>query len=360
MSILKIGMFFIPLYMWNLKSEVLEFEAMNSILIIYTGGTIGMKFDPETGALKPFNFEQVEQEVPELKKFDYRIDTISLQAIDSSEIQSQHWVRIASTIRDSYEKYDGFVVLHGTDTMAYTASALSFMLENLAKPVVLTGSQLPIGMIRTDGKENLISAIEIAASNRVAEVCIFFENELLRGNRTSKYNAEHFRAFRSDNYPALAQAGIHITYNEELLLQPTGKPLQLHTALDTNIAVLRIFPGMTRAYVESILSIAGLRAVVLQTYGSGNAPTMSWFLSALQAAISKGVIALNVSQCHTGMVDMATYEAGRRLMQVGVLSGYDSTTEAALAKLMFLLGRHSSVEEVKKVLGISLCGEISV
>jgi L-asparaginase len=230
----------------------------------------------------------------------------------------------------------------------------------LGKPVVLTGSQLPIGMIRTDGKENLISAIEIAASGHVPEVCIFFENELLRGNRTSKYNAEHFRAFRSDNYPPLAQAGIHVAYNDELILKPTGKPLVLHKNMDTSIAVLRIFPGMTKAYVESLLSMEGLRAVVLQTYGSGNAPTAAWFLDALQAAIGRGVVLLNVSQCHTGTVDMTTYEAGRRLMQVGVLSGYDSTTEAALAKLMFLLACHDRVEEVKKALNVSLRGEISV
>lgn len=338
----------------------MESEPVKSILIIYTGGTIGMKLDPETGALKPFNFEQVEQEVPELKKFAYDIDSVSLTPIDSSEIQPQHWVHIAEIICDSYEKYDGFVVLHGTDTMAYTASALSFMLENLAKPVVLTGSQLPIGMIRTDGKENLISAIEIAASGRVPEVCIFFENELLRGNRTSKYNAEHFRAFRSDNYPPLAQAGIHITYNEELILKPTGKPLALHKKLDANIAVLRIFPGMTKAYVESMLNMKGLRAVVLQTYGSGNAPSMSWFLELLQSAVNKEIILLNISQCNTGTVDMSTYEAGRRLMQAGVLSGYDSTTEAALAKLMYLLGRYDKVEEVKKALSVSLRGEISI
>ncbi len=333
---------------------------MTSILIIYTGGTIGMKLDPETGALKPFNFEQVEQEVPELKKFSYAIDTISLHPIDSSEIQPQHWLQMAEIIVESYDRYNGFVLLHGTDTMAYTASALSFMLENLGKPVVLTGSQLPIGMIRTDGKENLISAIEIAAAGHVPEVCIFFENELLRGNRTSKYNAEHFRAFRSDNFPPLAQAGIHITYHDELILKATEKPLRMHPKMDTNVAVLRVFPGMTQAYVESILSIKGLRAVVLETYGSGNAPGLPWFLDLLCGAVDRGLVLLNVSQCHTGMVDMATYEAGRRLMQVGVQSGYDSTTEAALAKLMFLLGRYDNAGEVKKELALSLRGEISI
>ncbi len=339
---------------------------MTSILIIYTGGTIGMKLDPDTGSLKPFNFEQVEQEVPELKKFAYAIDTISFTPIDSSDIQPHSWLQMVDIITEQYDKYDGFVVLHGTDTMAYTASALSFMLENLSKPVVLTGSQLPIGMIRTDGKENLISAIEIAASKHsdgsacVPEVCIFFENELLRGNRTSKYNAEHFRAFRSDNFPPLAQAGIHIAYNEDVILRPTDKPLQRHTYLDTNVAVLRIFPGMSQAYVNSVLNIQGLRGVVLETYGSGNAPSLPWFLDALKNAINRGIAIMNVSQCHTGTVDMSAYEVGRKLMQIGVISGYDSTTETALAKLMFLLGHYSSVEDVKKGLSMSLRGEISI
>jgi L-asparaginase len=317
-----------------------------------------MKFDPETGALKPFNFVHIEQEVPELKKFAYTIEAVSLpQPIDSSEIQPQHWQQIAEIIFDTYDKYDGFVVLHGTDTMAYTASALSFMLENLGKTVVLTGSQLPIGVIRTDGKENLISAIEIAASGRVPEVCIFFKNELLRGNRTSKCNVEHFHAFSSDNYPPLAQAGVHIAYNEGFILPLTSKPLRLHKQLDTNVAILRIFPGMTQAYVESILRIKGLRAVVLQTYGSGNAPTLPWFLALLRNAVNKGIVVLNISQCNTGMVKMTTYDAGRKLMETGVISGYDSTMEAALTKLMYLLGQCNNADDVKKLLAVSLRGE---
>ncbi|MDR3328522.1 MAG: asparaginase [Prevotellaceae bacterium] len=337
----------------------------HAILIIYTGGTIGMKLDPATGALQPFNFEQVEQEVPELRKFAFRIDTLSLTPIDSSEVNPDVWVQLATTIAAHYEAYDGFVVLHGTDTMAYTASALSFMLENLGKPVVLTGSQLPIGMIRTDGKENLISAIEVAAAKRldglahVPEVCIFFGNELLRGNRTTKYNADHFQAFRSANYPSLAKAGIHIAYNEKHIAEHTEKPLKLHGALDANIAILKIFPGMTEAYAQSILGLHGLRAVIMEAYGSGNAPTPPWFLQLLKETVMRGVIVLNVTQCLAGSVNMNTYEGGRMLLRSGVQSGHDITTEAALAKLMHLAGRRYDNQDIRHYLNMSLRGEIS-
>ncbi|MGL5914354.1 MAG: asparaginase [Bacteroidales bacterium] len=337
-----------------------------SILIIYTGGTIGMKLDPSTGALTPFNFDQIEQEVSELKKFNFQIDTLAYTPIDSSNVEIDTWVQIAHTISENYTKYDGFVVLHGTDTMAYTASALSFMLEGLSKPIVFTGSQIPIGMVRTDGKENLISALEIAAAKlpngaaQVPEVSVFFENELLRGNRTSKYNAEEFRAFRSNNFPPLAHAGIHISYNDKYILPSGNESLQVHTAFDANVAMLPIFPGMLPAYVHNVLNTPHLRAVVLQTYGSGNAPSFTWFLDAIKATVARGIIVLNITQCHTGQVDMLSYEVGRKLSEAGVVSGGDSTTEAALTKLMHLLGQYTEVDKIKQALLQSLRGEISV
>lgn len=340
-----------------------------SILLIYTGGTIGMKQDPDTLALKPFNFNQILEEVPELRKFGCRIDTYSFDpVIDSSDVQPAFWVKLTSLIRDNYEKYDGFVVLHGTDTMSFTASALSFMFENLAKPVVLTGSQLPIGMLRTDGKENLISSIEIASAvgpdghPMVPEVCIYFESQLYRGNRTTKYNAENFRAFRSANYPVLADVGIHIKYNTSLIRYPLdwNAPLHVSQNLDTNVAVLKIFPGITPAVVDAVLNMEGLRGVVLETFGSGNAPTAEWFVGRIKDAVRRGLVVLNVTQCHAGKVDMDAYATGVALKQEGVLSGYDSTTEAALTKMFFVFGQSSSDEKVKKLLQSNLRGEITI
>lgn len=340
-----------------------------SILLIYTGGTIGMKQDPVTSALKPFNFNQILEEVPELKKFGCTIDTMSFDPlIDSSDVQPGFWVKLASLIQENYSGYDGFVVLHGTDTMSFTASALSFMFENLAKPVVLTGSQLPIGMLRTDGKENLISSIEIASAAdaqghpMVPEVCVYFESQLYRGNRTTKYNAENFRAFRSANCPVLADVGIHIKYNTSLIRYPENwdEPLRVSKNLDTNVAVLKIFPGIQPQVMDAILDMEGLRGVVLETFGSGNAPTAEWFVERIKDAVHKGVVVLNVTQCHAGKVDMDAYATGVALKREGVISGFDSTTEAAIAKMFFALGQTSDIKEVKAILEQNLRGEISI
>ena len=339
------------------------------ILLIYTGGTIGMKQDPETLALKPFNFNQILEEVPELKKFGCEIDTYSFDpVIDSSDVQPGFWVTLAEFIQKNYSAYDGFVVLHGTDTMSYTASALSFMFENLSKPVVLTGSQLPIGMLRTDGKENLISSIEIASATdsqghpMVPEVCIYFDTHLYRGNRTTKYNAENFRAFRSANYPVLAEVGIHIKYNVSCIRYPEvwGRPLVVNKELDTGVAVLKIYPGITGNIVDAVVDTPDIRAVIIETFGSGNAPTSKWFVDSIKKAVSKGLIILNVTQCQAGSVDMDAYATGVALKKVGVVSGYDSTFEAALLKLFFLMGHFSDNEDVKLCLGRNLRGEISI
>lgn len=340
----------------------------SSILLIYTGGTIGMKQDPETGALMPFNFNEILLEVPELKKFGCKIDTFSFEPpIDSSDIQTDFWVEIAKLIKKNYKLYDGFVILHGTDTMSYSASALSFMLENLEKPVIFTGSQLPIGMLRTDGKENLISSIEIAAAKDsggraiVPEVCIYFENRLYRGNRTTKYNAEDFRAFRSANYPVLAEIGVHIKYNTSYIRYPQtwNNELSIKTKLGTSVAILKIFPGMSKEMVEPILNIKGLRALILETYGSGNAPTAEWFINLLKNAIAKGLIILNITQCHAGKVDMDAYSTGILLKKIGVIGGYDSTTEASITKLFFILGYTNDTQEIKRMLENNMRGEIS-
>lgn len=336
------------------------------ILIIYTGGTIGMVIDPETNSLVPFDFENVSNHVPELRKFDFQIKSISFEPlVDSSDMNPEIWIQLVTMIEENYSEFDGFVVLHGTDTMAYTASALSFMLHNLQKPVILTGSQLPLGTIRTDGKENLITALEIAAAQKnrqalVPEVCIYFKDKLFRGNRTTKYNAEHFHAFRSDNYQPLAEAGIHIKYNYPYIRYTTlNGTFRVTKKMDTRIALLKIFPGINRDVVRAVLGAPNIKAVVLETYGSGNAPTSKWFLDCIEEAIKKGIIILNVTQCLAGNVEMWRYETGVHMLDLGVISGHDLTTEAAVTKLMFLLANAGSEEEIRTNLNKSLRGEIN-
>lgn len=338
-----------------------------SILIIYTGGTIGMVNDPETGALCPFNFEQIAKAVPEIKEFGFAIDSYTLpEIIDSSDLKPELWTELCQIITKNYDKYCGFVILHGTDTMAYSASALSFMLNNLTKPVVFTGSQLPIGTIRTDGRENLIAALEIAAAELegkaiVPEVCILFGDKLFRGNRTTKINAESFDAFQSFNYPPLAEIGIHIHYNYSAIdYSPKTEPLLAFTDMDTNIAILKIFPGIRPEVIDAIINIPGLKGLILESYGSGNAPTDCRFLDKIQEAAQKGIIIYNVTQCQGGTVEMGRYGTSTNLVKSGITGGYDITTEAAVCKMMYLIGKHTDSNEIKKYLNSAIKGEITV
>lgn len=337
-----------------------------SILIIYTGGTIGMVHDPVTGALVPIDFRHITNHVPELGKFGYNLQSVTFEPVkDSSNIDPDVWVKMAETIEKNYDKYEGFVVLHGTDTMAYSASALSYMLENLGKPVVFTGSQLPIGLLRTDGRENLITAIEIAAGREdgsaiVPEVCIFFDNELTRGNRTTKFSAEHFDAFNSPNYPPLAEVGLHLKYNVNHILHPSKKSkLKVHLKFDNNVAILKLFPGINRNLVQAVINTKGLKAMIIETFGSGNAPTYKWFIDDLKSFIAKGGIIYNVTQCHGGSVEMGLYETSREMLAAGVISGKDITSEASVTKLMHLLGVCKTRKEVIRYLALPLAGEIS-
>lgn len=336
-----------------------------TILLIYTGGTIGMIKDYETGALVAFNFDELLEKIPELRLLDCDIETASLETpIDSSNMNPSYWGEICSIIEKGYDSYDGFVVLHGSDTMSYTSSALSFMLENLSKPVVFTGSQLPIGDLRTDAKENLITAVQVAALQKrniplIREVCLYFEYKLYRANRTTKTSAENFEAFTSPNYPELLTSGVHLTINENDLWKPNRKSLKVHYNLTTEVLLLKMYPGISQCLVEEMLSLVCIKGVVLETFGAGNTTTQKWFTSALKMVLKKGIPVVNVTQCTSGSVIMGDYETSVALKKMGVISGGDITTEAAIAKMMYLLGQNISPKVFKTVFETSLRGELT-
>lgn len=337
---------------------------MNNILVIYTGGTIGMVRDEKTDTFVPFDFQLIAENIPDLKRLDYRLTVHSFSPIiDSSNMTPAVWCEMATLIAENYEKYDGFVILHGSDTMAYSASALSFMLEGLQKPVILSGSQLPIGEIRTDARENLITALELASAKKngnplIHEVCIFFDNKLYRGNRSFKYNSAKFEAFHSPNYPILVESGVHLKYNQEAFLNNEGKDFILHTRIDDSVAVLKLFPGISPSIVSNVLN-SGARSVIMETFGTGNTTTESWFLDLLAEAIQHGINILNISQCKAGSVEMGRYETSTHLSAIGVLNGYDMTFEAAITKLMYLQGEFASQSEVAYWAQQDLRGEMT-
>lgn len=338
---------------------------MTNVLIIYTGGTIGMVTDPETGVLVPFNFDQITDNVPELKRLDYNFTVHSFDPlIDSSNMSPEIYKELVSLIEKNYEKYDGFVILHGSDTMSFTASALSFMIESLDKPIILTGSQLPVNGIRTDAKENLITSLEIAAAkNRgkamVPEVCIYFDYKLFRGNRSFKYNSDKFEAFRSPNYPVLAEAGVYLEFDRHNILKPGEGPVKFHKKLDSAIGVLKLYPGISPHIVKAALC-ADCKAIIMETFGSGNTSTQKWFLDLLRQAIKDGMLILNISQCKVGTVELGRYETSRELKEMGVVSGYDMTFEAAVTKLMYLFGNIKSKKKIAELLETNLRGEMTL
>ena len=337
------------------------------ILLIYTGGTIGMIENTTTKALEPFDFNHLLDNVPKIKMLDFEIDNFQFDVpIDSAEMNPMHWGQMAKVIEDNYEKYDGFVILHGTDTMAYTASALSFMLNNLAKPVIITGSQLPIGEVRTDGEENLITALQVAADRdsdggpMVREVAILFQDSLLRGNRSTKFSADNFDAFRSSNYPVLAHIGLTINYNKEALLRPTmGKEFKAEYFMDTNVAFLDLFPGIQESVVRATLNIPGLKGVVLKSFGVGNGPSSPWFFDCIHEAVSNGLLILNVSQCSNGRILPMKYSAGVGMANAGIISGHDLTSEAAITKMMYLFGMGATPQLAGKYMEKNLHGELT-
>lgn len=337
-------------------------------MVIYTGGTIGMIEDPESGTLHPFDFNHLIDNVPKVKMLNYVIDNLQFeQPIDSSNMSPKHWSEIAGAIEKNYTKYDGFVVLHGTDTMSFTASALSFMLENLAKPVIITGSQLPIGEVRTDGEENLITALQVAAATDakgepvVQEVAILFEDFLWRGNRSTKMSADNFNAFSSNNYPELARIGLDITFNtDDLYRLPSRRPLKVHRVMDPNVMFIELFPGITEQTLRHLLNTPNLKGIVLKTYGAGNAPSEKWFTNLIAEAVANGIVILNITQCHSGSVNSSLYDTGDSLSKAGVISGRDITKEAAITKLMYLFGMGLDADTVKTYLNCSICGEVTV
>ena len=338
------------------------------VLLIYTGGTIGMGCNPRTHALEPLDFNHLVDNLPEFKYLETGIDTYCFNPpVDSSDMNPLLWADLVNLIASRYDDYDGFVILHGTDTMAFTASALSFMLENLTKPVILTGSQLPIGQLRTDGKENLVTSIELASARHpdgraiVPEVCIYFGGRLLRGNRATKQSADGFNAFATFNYPVLCHAGVNFVYHDHHILKPDySRGMTPHTAMDTNVIVLSLFPGIQECFLRHVLEAPELRSIVMRTFGSGNAPHSPWLLKLLKEASLRGVTVVNISQCVSGAVEMVRYNTGLQLQDAGVVSGYDGTVESAVTKLMHLQARYNDYQLVRKYMNQSLCGEITV